>query len=149
MKALNFIVGKWQGKVKYETAVNQGQEVFWTANVHYNIGGSILLIEERGGEMENKNNTTKEVLIVVYWDLVAKEYSGRIFSLSKDGAGSRELKGSMQNDNFVLQTKEGSLVRRYTININQKGLYHAVGETSHDDGKSWKRTFEMTLNRKN
>ncbi len=148
MKALNFLVGKWQGKVRYESAPNPGQEVFWSANVYYNIGGSMLLIDERGSEMENRNNTTKEVFVVVHWDSVAKEYSARIFSSSKGKVSSTDLKGYVQNDVLVLQTKEGSPVRRYTVKINDKGQWYEVGQTSDGSGDSWKRSFEMTLNRK-
>jgi hypothetical protein len=74
MKALDFLVGKWQGKVRYEPGVRQPQETFFTAHVHYNVGGNMLIIDERGSEIENKNNTTIEVLVVVYWDAAAKEY---------------------------------------------------------------------------
>jgi hypothetical protein len=147
MSAFNFLVGKWQGKVSYEPGANQPQEAFWSAHVHYNIGGNILLIDERGSEIENRSNTTVEILVVVYWDLVAKEYPARLYWFSKDGAGSVEGKTYVQDNLFVLQTNQPSAVTRFTITLNEKGQWYEVGEISDGGGESWKRTFEMTLNR--
>jgi hypothetical protein len=74
MRALNFLVGNWQGKVRYKPSVRQPEEVFWMSHVYHNIGGSILIIDEKGSEIENKNNTTQEILVVVCWDPAAMAY---------------------------------------------------------------------------
>jgi hypothetical protein len=147
MSAFNFLIGKWQGKVRYEPDANQRQEAFWTAHVHYNVGGHILLIDESGSEIENRSTTTVEILVVVYWDLAAQEYPARLYWFSKDGAGSVEGKSYVQDNLFVLQTNQLGAVKRYTIRLNEKGQWHEVGEISDGGGESWKQTFEMTLNR--
>ncbi len=56
MRALNFLVGNWQGKVRYEPDANQHQESSWAAHVHYNLGGNILLIDEIGETMRGAHN---------------------------------------------------------------------------------------------
>lgn len=145
MKALNFLVGKWQGKVKYEPGTNQYQEALWTAHVYYNVGGSILIIDEKGSEIDNKDNTTVEVLVVVYWDSAAREYPARLYWSSKSGAGSAEGKVIVQDNTFELQMNDG--INRFTVRLNEKGQWHEVGDVSDDGGKSWKRRFEMTLHR--
>lgn len=145
MKALNFLVGKWEGKVKYESG--QHQEVSWTAHVYYNVGGNMLLIDERGSEIGNKNNTTKEVFVVVYWDAAAKQYLAQLCSTSKDGAGSSVAKGHVQGDTLVLQTNEPGPVYRWTVRRDEKGQWHEIGEFSDGKGESWKRRFEMKLKR--
>jgi hypothetical protein len=108
IKALNFLVGKWHGKVKYEPDVRQPQETFLSAHVHYNVGGNMLIIDEKGSEIENKNNTTIEVLVVVYWDAAKKEYLAQLCFTSKDGANSIEAKAHVQGDTLILQTNEAS-----------------------------------------
>jgi hypothetical protein len=147
MSAFNFLIGKWHGKVSYEPGTNQRQEAIWTAHVYYNVGGNILLIDERGSEIENRSNTTVEILVVVYWDMAAKEYPARLYWFSKDGAGSVEGKTYVQDNLFVLQTNQPSTGNRFTITLNEKGQWHEVGEISDVGGASWKRTFEMTLDR--
>lgn len=143
MKALNFLVGKWQGKAKYEPGTNQHQEVFWTAHVYYNVGGNILIIDEKGSEIENSKNTTVEVLVVVYWDSAGKEYPARLFWSSKGGSGSAEGKVTVQNNTFVLQMKSG----RFTVKLNEKGQWLEVGESSNNGGESWEKMFDMVLSR--
>ncbi len=145
MGALKFLVGKWQGKVVYEPGANQYQEIWSTAHVYYNVGGSILIIDEKGSEIENRNNTTVEVLVLVYWDSVAKEYPARLYWSSKDGTGSVKAKGYVQDNILILKTNEA--VDRFTIGLNEKGQWHEIGEISSDGGANWKRRFEMTLNR--
>lgn len=147
MKALNFLVGKWQGKVKYEPGANQHQEALWTAHVYYNVGGSILIIDEKGSEIENKNNTTVEILVVVYWDSAAKEYPARLYWSSESGAGSAEGKVNVQDNTFVLQMNDAE--KRFTVKLNEKGQWHEVGEIANGEGRNWKKRFEMVLNRQN
>jgi hypothetical protein len=147
MLALNFLVGKWEGKVTYAPGVQQHNEVSWASHVYQNIGGSIFIIDEKGSEIDNKNKTTIEVLLVVYWDSAAKAYPARLFWSTKDGAGSVEARGHVEDNILVLQTSGSSMVSRYTIKLNEKGQWYEIGEIRDDSSGSWRRGFEMTLNR--
>ncbi len=148
MRALRFLVGKWQGKVRYEPGVDPHQEVAWTSHVRYNLGGNMLLIDERGAELANPGKITKEVLVVVYWDPAAKEYPARLYWSTKDGAGSVELNANVREGTLVLHTTRPGQRNRYTLRLNDNGQWHEVGEISRDGGENWKRTFEMTLTRR-
>ena len=117
MQALNFLVGKWQGIVKYEPGSSTYPEASWTANVHYNVGGSILIIDERGSELVNNNKTTVEVLVLVYWDSAAKEYPAKLYWSSKGVTGSVDAKGYVQDNIFILKTNDS----RFTVRLNEKG----------------------------
>ena len=134
--------------MRYEASgTNPPQEVIWSADVRYNLGPSILLIDERGSEIASPDSTTRAVLVVVQWDPSAKNYLGRLHFSSKDGAGSVEGQASVQGETFVLQTNSPTQISRYTVRLNEKGQWHEVGESSRDGGKSWRRFFEMTLTR--
>ena len=150
MRPLSFLVGKWQGKVRYETSgTTPPREVNWSADVRYNLGGSMLLIDERGSDIANPDSTTRAVLVVVQWDPSAKDYPGRLYFSTKDAAGSVEGRASVQGETFVLQTTSPTQITRYTLRLNEKGQWYEVGESSRDGGNSWRRFFEMTLTRQN
>jgi hypothetical protein len=103
--ALSFLIGRWQGKVRYEASgTNPSRELIWSADVRYNLGGTILLIDERGSDLANADSTTRAVLVVVQWDPSAKDYLGRLHFSTKDAAGSVEGWASVQGETFVLQT---------------------------------------------
>jgi hypothetical protein len=145
IKALKFLVGNWQGKVKYEPGIGQHEEVTWNSHVHYNVGGNILLIDEKGSDVNNKNNTISEVFVVVQWDSVARLYPARLYYSGKGSASSAEAKGYLQDNKFVVLRNLSSGVNRYTIMLNEKGQWYELGEVSNDGGKTWKRRFEMVL----
>jgi hypothetical protein len=145
MKALNFMVGKWEGKVKYERGANEQQEAFWTAHVYYNLGGSILIIDERGSEIRSKDKTTLEILVVVHWDSTSKEYPARLYWSSKGNTGSLTGKVTVQDHTFVLQLKGSN---RFTVKLNEQGQWQEVGESPNKGGEGWKKMFDMMLSRK-
>jgi hypothetical protein len=145
MRALNFLVGNWKGVVDYRN--DQSQRAFWNAQVHYNLGGNILLIDETGHDIENRDHITKKILVVIYWDPAASEYLAELFSSSAEVKARLGLKARVQGHTFVLQTNDSSPPRRFTIWLDEEGQWHEVGEVSQDDGESWKQRFEMTLNR--
>lgn len=143
MRALNFLIGDWQGKVRYES----GSEALWTARVRYGLGGNFLVIDERGNEVENRDRITRGILVVVYWDPAANEYPARLYWSSRNGAGSVEAKAYVQDNTLTLQDNGPRRINRYTIRLDKAGKWQEVGELSADGGESWKRTFSMTLNR--
>lgn len=149
MKALKFLVGAWQGKVTYEPGGDEPQEVLWTVDVRYNLGGNILLIDERGNDITDRARTTRGIVVAVYWDAAAKDYRGRLHWSADGGAGSVEGKASVQDSTFVLQTNSGTAINRFTIRVNPNGQWNEIGEISRDNGESWKRTFVMSLTRQN
>jgi hypothetical protein len=147
MRALQFLVGKWQGTVRFEPGAAQQRDLAWTIDARYNRVGNMLLIDGRGGELANPDKITREALVLVYWDPTAKEYPARLYWSTKDGAGSVEGKANVRDGTFFLHTTRPGQQNRYTVRLNANGQWYEVSEISRDGGKSWAPAFEMTLTR--
>lgn len=145
MKALSFMHGEWEGKVKYEPGVGAGHEVFWSVHAYNNRGGSLLLIDEKEVKLNNQNQSAGQVFIVISWDSSAKFYPVRLHY--SDGTSS-EARGHLEGGSFIMQTTDTTEpIRRYKISVKGKE-WHVLSEVAEGSGGRWKRRFEMLLYRK-
>lgn len=142
MQALAFLEGTWKGEGWI--AGKEGRiPLASTERVRSKLGGHALLVEgihrskaASGAEGE----VLFEALALVTYDGEAELYQWR--SATTEGRGGNfearvvgtETLQWGQKDNF-----------RYTINIDEEGRWHEIGESTRDGGKTWHQFFEMTL----
>ena len=147
MKKLDFLIGQWKGEGWMEFAPAQRRTFKGTEIVQRKLDGLLVAID--GVHRGRIGDKGEEVVVhsafaMVSYDDKANRYRFQAFT----GRGSYE--------DTVAKVSDGQLVwgmkvpqfgdMRYTIKLDDKGRWFEVGEVS-QDGKAWRKFFEMTLER--
>jgi len=145
MKKLDYMVGQWQGTGWISRGA--GRQTFaGTETVQRKLGGVALLVE---GNFKGKlpgaaqDTTVHETLAVISYDDKAKRYRFQTY-LATGSTGDHELAITEDGWQWGMQTPRGNV--RYTFKLTEKGEWFEIGEFS-QDGTSWQKFFEMTLQR--
>jgi RNA polymerase sigma factor (sigma-70 family) len=149
MKKLNFLAGQWKGESWTEFVPGQRSASQGTETLQYKLGGLLLTIEgvhrlktqdSEGGRVVHSAFT------VVSYDEKAKRYRFQAYTDrgSYTEAEAKVGDGSLEWGFRIPQFGEA----RYTIRLNEKGQWFEIGEVS-QNGKDWRKFFEMTLDRVN
>ena len=147
MKKLNFLVGEWKGKGWMEFVPGQRRTFKGTEIVQTKLDGLLLTIEGlHRGQLGGKG---EEVVVhgafaLVSYDDKAKRYRFQAFT-SRGNYEDAEAKVSEGQLVWGMKVPQFGDVR-YTIKLDEKGRWFEVGEVS-QDGKEWRKFFEMTLER--
>ena len=138
MKKLDQWVGNWSGS----GWIQQGKEketFTGTETVQRKLDGVALLVE---GNFKNKEGVIiHETIGVLTHNLKTKNYSFNTF-LANGSNGEHELKSTADGWQWGLQFPGGSM--RYTTKLSSNTWFE-VGEISMDEGKTWRKFFEMEL----
>jgi carbohydrate-binding DOMON domain-containing protein len=138
MKKLDRMIGNWQGS----GWIQQGKETqtfAGTETVQKKLGGLAVLVE---GKFVNKENVViHETLGLLSYDLKAKNYSFDTY-LANGSKGVHELATTEDGWQWSLQFPSGTM-KYVTKFIADTWL--ETGEMSMDEGKTWRKFFEMTL----
>lgn len=143
MKKLDYMAGQWKGSGWIEQG---GKRTTFNGSetVQSKLGGLALLVEGKfNTQIAGKEVTIHETLGVLSFDERAKTYRFRTY-LATGMSGDQEamlVEGGWQ---WGIQFPGGSI--RYTIKVNEKDEWFEIGEIS-QDGKTWRKFFEMTLQR--
>ena len=147
MKKLDFLVGQWKGEGWMEFAPGQRRTFKGTETVQGKLDGLLLAVE--GRHLGRPDDKGKEVVVhtafgLVSYDEKAKRYRFQAFT----GRGDHEdTEAKVSEGRLVWGTKVPQFGDvRYTIKLDEKGRWFEVGEVS-QDGKAWRKFFEMTLER--
>jgi hypothetical protein len=147
MKKMNFLMGEWKGQGWTEFVPGDRRTASITEKVQSKMGGMVLLIEGLGttkvpGTQEEK--VVHNAMAVLWYDHQAKLYRLRSFLI--DGrAVDAEAKFIGEAFQWSFKPPYGGSVR-YTISLTDKGEWFEMGEMS-EDGNSWRKFHEMTLQR--
>lgn len=138
MKKLDYMVGQWKGTGWMER--EGGRQTFaGTETVQNKLNGLALLIE---GKFKNKEGAVvHETLAILSYDEKAKNYNFRTY-LANGAVGDYVLNLIERGWQWSIQYPQGGV--RFTFNLTDKGEWFEIGEFS-QDGKSWRKFFEMTL----
>lgn len=142
MKALNFLVGRWEGDAWVHA---QGRKIPVTGfeDVQLQAGGTCLMVNAlwkmKAGDREIPIH---EPCAMLYWDNAKNEYR----MLAQLGNGLRnEFTVEVKPRGFVWNLSMPGLGDvRYTMNLTESGEWHELGERKTADGK-WEPTLEMKL----
>jgi hypothetical protein len=147
MKKLDFLVGQWKGEGWMEFAPGERRTFKAMETAQSKLGGLLLTIDGlHRGQLGGKG---KEVVVhnafaVVSYDDKARRYRFDAFTAH----GNREDAEAKVTDGQLVWgmkiPKFGEV--RYTIKLDDKGRLFEIGEVS-QDGKAWRKFFEMTLER--
>ena len=147
MKKLNFLVGEWKGEGWMEFVPDQRRTFKGTEIVQTKLDGLLLTIEglhrgQLGGKGEEV--VVHNAFALVSYDDKAKRYRFQGFTAR---GNHEDTEGKVTEGQLVWGMKIPQFGDvRYTIKLDDKGRWFEIGEVS-QDGKAWRKFFEMTLER--
>lgn len=147
MKKMHFLVGEWKGEGWTEFVPGKRATASITEKAQVKLGGIVMLIEGLGttkipGKVEEQ--VVHNAMAVMWYDQQAKLY--RLRSFLVDGrAIDAEAKFIGESFQWGFKSPYGGNIR-YTISLTPKGEWFEIGEMS-EDGNSWRKFHEMTLQR--
>jgi len=147
IKKLEFLVGDWEGAAKIDIGqgMDAAMEIRQTEAVQSKLGGRVLLIEGSGRmNAGGQDRLVFEALATIGYDPKTKVYSMRAFG--PDGAVDPTIE--VGENRIVWGFKVTGMEVRYTIWLDDKGRWAETGDRSMDDGKTWNKFIEMTLEKK-
>jgi hypothetical protein len=147
MKKLDFLVGQWKGEGWMEMVPGRRSTFKSSEVVQSKLGGLLVTIDGlHRGQVGGKG---KEVVVhnafgVVSYDEKGKRYRFQAFTArgNYEDAQARVGDGKLVWGMKIPQLGEV----RYTMKLDDKGRWFEIGEIS-QDGKEWRKFFEMTLER--
>jgi hypothetical protein len=146
MKKLSFLVGEWKGEGWNEMIPGQRRTSPINETVQSKLGGMVLLVEGLGKVKhpgKDEEVVVHNALGVLSYDENAKLYRMRSFLANGQTVDAEAM---FTDGGFQWAFKVQNLGIRYTVRLTEKGEWHEIGEMS-QDGKSWRRFHEMTLQR--
>jgi hypothetical protein len=145
MKALDFLVGHWEGSGWIDMGPRGRQTFSGTESVESKLGGLALLVE--GVHRGTPPGSTHEVVVHHAPGVLSADESGRGFRFDTWLANA-------QSATYTAHLANGALVWggpgprggevRFTIRLDDTGRWQESGEAS-SDGKNWQPFFAMTL----
>ena len=143
MKALDWLTGKWKGEGWMSFGPDQKHTFTQTENIQFKLDNTVLLIEGNG---KNSNRTVHDALALMTYDVQDNNYT--FHSYTGEGRHQTDANVTVGDKKMIWQMDNNpERLIRYTIQLNEKNQWHEIGEMSSDQGKSWNKFFEMTLNK--
>ena len=146
LKKLAFLEGKWAGEATVNLGPGREQPVKQAEDVQLKLNGTVLLIEGVGrGKLPGKDEegVVFGALAVVSYDAAAKKYRIRAYRAEGHSVDA-DLTVTDRGFGWGFKSPEQKVEVRYTMTLTDGGEWHQVGEVS-VDGKTWRKTMEMTL----
>jgi hypothetical protein len=147
MKKLDFLVGEWKGESWSEFVPGKRQTSQGTETVQSKLDGLLLTMEgvhRRKTDDKEEGKITHSAFAVTSYDEKAKQYRVQAYT-SRGQYVEAQAKVAEKRLEWGFKIPEFGDVR-YTVTIDDKGRWFETGEVS-QDGKEWRRFFEMTLER--
>lgn len=149
LKSLDWMIGSWEGESWIEFAPGQRRTNRSLETVQRKVGGAVFLIEgfhkgkAPGQDGNEEETTTHESLSMLLYDGNAKRYRFIAYT-ARQGYGEYEVKLIDGGWQWEMVNPAGK--QRFTITHTEKDEWSETGETS-QDGKHWRKFFEMNLHR--
>jgi hypothetical protein len=143
MKKLDWLVGSWKGNGWIQMGPQGRREFTITEIVQSKLGGMVFVIEGQGKSKADGSDVHTALAFVSYDDR-AKTFRWRAFT-AEGRQTDAEAKVGANVLEWGLQISQRGRIR-YTIKLNEKDEWFEVGEMT-QDGESWHKFFEMTLQR--
>ena len=150
MKKLNFLIGQWRGEGWTETGPGKRLLVRAMETVQSKVGGELLFIEGLGTSRsapDQPETKGHDALGFLYYDVKAKMYR---FQGHRGGGLAIDSEAKVTDGSFAWQftdDRSGATIR-FTMRLSDKGEWFEIGEAS-VDGQTWRKFFEMTLQKTN
>ena len=148
MKRLDFLLGDWKGEGWIEMGPSGRSTFKQTETVQSKLNGTVVLIEGVGkGKLAStgQEGIIHNALAVISYDSRAKKFQFRAYR-----ADGNLVDAEMTTDANTLvwgfREPQRNVEIKYTIKLNDAGQWFEIGEFSME-GKTWRKFFEMTLQR--
>ncbi|MBS1792042.1 MAG: DUF1579 family protein [Acidobacteria bacterium] len=148
MKKLDFLLGDWKGEGWIEMGPGGRSTFKQTETVQGKLSGTVVLIEGVGkGKLAStgQEGIVHNALAVISYDSRAKKYLFRAYRADGNFVDA-EMTVDANTLVWGFREPQRNVEIRYTIKLNDAGQWFEVGEFSMD-GKTWRKFFEMTLER--
>lgn len=148
MKKLNFLVGDWKGEGWIEMGPGGRSTFKQTETVLSKLNGTVILVEGVGkGKLAStgQEGIVHNALAVISYDSRAKKYQFRAFRADGNFIDA-EMTAEGNGLVWGFREPQRNVEIKYTIKLTDSGQWNEVGEFSMD-GKTWRKFFEMTLQR--
>jgi hypothetical protein len=148
MKKLDFLVGQWSGEGWILMGRNDRRTFRQNETVQSKADGTVLVIDGLGkGKLPNQET---ESIIHSAFGVISfnKETKMHRWQAFRGDGTSFDSQPKITGKTIVWgfqDPRAGEI--RFTIMLNEKGQWFEVGEMSRDNGKTWLKFFEMTLNK--
>jgi hypothetical protein len=146
MKKLAWLTGRWSGTAAVTQAPGATLTLQQSEDVRLKVFDTSLLIEGTGRETGAEGQPGEVVfqaLAVITWDAQAKGYAMR--AITERGSVDPTIEVKEKEIIWGFSTSAGRV--RYHIKLDEQGRWHETGEFSRDDGSTWVKFIEMTLER--
>ena len=143
MKKLDWMGGHWKGTGWIQMGPQGRKEFAQTETIQGKLDGLVLVIEGQGKSKED-GSTVHTALAFVSYDEGAKTFRWRAFTAEGRQTDTVAKVGTNTLEWGLEIPQRGRM--RYTIKLNEKGEWFEVGEMT-QDGQTWQKFFEMTLQR--
>ena len=143
MKALEFLVGTWEGEGWIAFGPGQRNEFRGREIVELRLEGTVMVIE--GIHQASSPGVAEPITVHHALAVVSPDgeggYDFRSWLFNREGG---EFKGRVEDGAFVwkMTTPRGEM--RYTIRLDDRERWHEIGEFQGED-EEWRQFFEMTL----
>ncbi|MFN0109349.1 MAG: hypothetical protein ACKVZH_10895 [Blastocatellia bacterium] len=148
MKKLDFLVGDWKGEGWIEMGPGGRSAFKQTETVQSKLNGTVVLIEGLGkGKVAStgQEGVIHNALAIISFDSRSKKFQFRAFR-----ADGNFIDADITPENNTLvwgfREPQRNVEIKYTIKLTDAGQWIEIGEFSMD-GKTWRKFFEMTLQR--
>jgi hypothetical protein len=143
MKKLQWLVGNWTGTGWIQMGPQGRKEFTQTEVVQAKLDGLVLIIEGVG-KSPTDGALVHSALAFVSYDEPTQKFRWRAFTVE---GRQTDVEAKVDTDTLEwgFEISPGRRVR-YTVKRNQNNHWFEVGEMT-QDGQTWRKFFEMTLQR--
>lgn len=151
IRKLDFLVGEWQGEGWIEFVPGQRRTSKVKEVAQSKAGGQVLMIEGLGKAKlpaKEQEVVVHDAFALAWYDSDAKRFRMQAFRAgggAVDSVTAVDADIAVSDRNLVWGFRDSRAGQiRFSIKLDEAGRWFEIGELS-QDGKSWRKFFEMTL----
>ena len=145
LRKLDFLAGEWEGDGWIEFGPGERHTFRQKESIQSKAGGHVLLIEGLGkGKLQStgEEGVVHNAFAVVSYDKEAKRFRFLAWRATGDSVDADVIVAEKSLVWGFRDPRAGQI--RFTIKLDSAGRWVEIGETSRD-GQTWRKFFEMTL----
>ncbi len=149
MKSIEFLHGKWAGRGWVMTRDGRKESTI-TENFQPKLAGRIAVVDGFGTSKDPKTGAdipTHQAYGVFSYDPERDRIRFRYYKAETGAEGVTDLEISGKTIIWGFDVPESGSKIKFTIKVDEKGIWREIGEFSRDQGKTWMKFLEMELTR--
>lgn len=142
MKALEFLIGEWEGEAWMQMGPGQPETVEQQERVEWAAGGEVLVIRGLGRQ---GGRVVHDAVGTIAWDSRSGRYTMWTY---RAGSGASTPDLTVEPGVVVWSLATPGAEIRFTMRLDAEGRWTEKGERSTDGGKTWVPFLGMALRKK-